>query len=138
MTRRSFSILIIAAAFAVPCSSAPNFIPFQGDTYAAVAYSEKTGTWGYANGRPSRFIAETLAKRYCKAKDAEAVVWVHNGWCALALGDDGAWGIGWSSGKGATNTEAKKQALANCHEFGKNARVVLCVCSLDRKPEIFE
>lgn len=123
--------------------SAPNIIFFRGDSYAAIAFSEKTGRYGYTYDQMSRDIAEVLARRRCrngdpKVDDAKVVGWVHNGWVALARGDNGAWGVGYSHGNGATNKEAKERALAECRKRGKNAKLVVCVCSLNRKPEVFE
>src|SRR5579862_6346578 len=87
-------------------------IVFDGDTYAAIAYSPSTGSYGYAYNYGSRGSAETAALRNCKAPDARIVTWVNNGFCALALGDDvGSYGIGYSWGNGATNTYAKQRAL---------------------------
>jgi serine/threonine-protein kinase len=120
-----------------------DIIFFTGDSFGAIAYSEKTGKYGYACNKPSRDIAETLARRYCKAQDpkaddAKVVVWVHNGFCAPAVGDRGAWGIGWSNGNGASNTAAKERALKECARRGKNGRLLLCVCSVKKTAEILD
>lgn len=131
-------VLVLLGVGALRSSAAPNIIFFRGTSYAAIAYSEETGRYGYNYDSPSRDIAEILARRRCQAKDAKVVAWVRNGFCALALGDGGAWGVGWSDGDGASDATAKKTALANCQQRGKNARLVVCVCSLDRKPEVFE
>lgn len=140
LMQRIPAIVLALFCCAVPVSSlaAPNIIFFHGDTYAAIAYSEETGRYGYKYDAPTRDIAETLARRYCQAKDAKVVVWVHNGFCALARGEQGAWGVGWSDGDGASDNAAKKTALAECGKRGKHPRLVLCVCSLNRKPEEFE
>lgn len=109
---------------------AQRVIVFDGDTYAAIAYSPSTGKYGYASNYGSRWAAETAALRNCAAKDAQIVTWVNNGFCALAVGDDvSAWGIGYSYGDGATNTYAKQRALLEAQKRTKNARVLLCVCS---------
>jgi len=131
-------LLLLGGSGALPSAAAPNILFFHGSTYAAIAYSEETGKYGYAYDCPSRDIAEVLARRRCQARDAKVVAWVNNGFCALALGDRGAYGTGWSNGNGASNAAAKNTALAECAQRGKNARLVLCVCSLDRKPEVFE
>jgi len=139
----TFAILASILGTAGNVTSAPNIIVFRGDSYAAIAFSEKTGRYGYTYDQATRDIAETLARRRCKdsdpkVDDAKAVGWVHNGWVAFARGDNGAWGVGYSYGNGATNREAKENALAECQKRGKNARLVICVCSIDRKPEVFE
>jgi hypothetical protein len=43
----------------------------------------------------------------CGAPDARVVVWVENGWVALAIGENGAYGDAWS-----TRSLADAEALA--------------------------
>ncbi len=143
MMMRKTLLTVVAAVIAFTCAptpaqSAPNIIFFRGDTYAAIAYSPKTGKYGYAYGQSTRDMAEGIAKRRCKAADAKVVTWVHNGWCALAIGENGTYGVGWSYGNGATNRDAKLNALDECQKRSKKARLLLCVCSIDRQPEIFD
>jgi serine/threonine-protein kinase len=121
----------------LPSQAADNVIFFRGTTYGAIAYSEKTGAWGYAYDQSTRGMAEGIARRNCTGDDARAVGWVRNGFVALAVGENGAWGVGYSYGDGATNREAKERALEECRKRSKTARLVICVCSLDVKPEIF-
>ena len=112
-------------------------IVFNGDTYAAIAYSPATGNYGYAYNHGSRFAAESAALRNCKGDDGRIVTWVHNGFCALALGDDkSTWGVGWSYGDGATNTYAKRRAVQECGKRTTNPRIVICVCSTNVTPEV--
>ncbi|OAI46170.1 hypothetical protein AYO44_11790 [Planctomycetaceae bacterium SCGC AG-212-F19] len=112
---------------------AQQVIVFDGDTYAAIAYSPSTGKYGYASNYGSRWSAQNAALRNCPVADAKIVTWVHNGFCALALGDDvSAWGIGYSYGDGATNTNAKQRALNECSKRSNGARIVVCVCSVGR------
>ncbi len=114
-----------------------DLIEFDDDTYAAIAYSPATGKWGYAYDCDSRSSAEEAALSRCKAPDACIVTWVHNGFCALALGDDKShWGVGWSFGDGASNVSARNRALAECRQRTTGARLVLCVCSLDVQQEV--
>jgi hypothetical protein len=140
---KPLALLLIVAVGPGPAVAAPDIVVFRDTTYAAIAYSESTGAWGYAYDNPSRDIAEILAKRRCRerdplATDALPVGFVRNGWVALALGENGAWGAGYSHGDGATNTAAKKMALDECLKRSKTARLVICVCSLDRRPELFD
>jgi hypothetical protein len=111
---------------------------FATDAFAAIAYSPETGKYGYAHGYGTREISEQVALRNCKADDARIVASVLNGFCALAVGDDGAWGVGSSTLSGANNTAAKDRALAECKKRSPTARLLLCVCSVKRKPELFE
>jgi hypothetical protein len=107
-------------------------------TFGAIAYSRETGKYGYASECKTREAAEEEAKRKCQAHDARIVTWVRNGFCALAVGAEGAWGGGWSAGKEASSTAAKDHALAECKKHSSTARLLICVDSLRRKPEVFE
>ena len=109
----------------------------SGDTYAAIAYSPATGKWGYGNNYGSRGAAERAALQNCPEPDARIVTWVHNGFCALALGDDrSCWGIGYSWGNGASNTAARNFALQDCRGRTTGAHIVLCVYSGNLQPEV--
>jgi hypothetical protein len=135
-------VLFVLGGFAslspTPTARADEVIVFNGDTYAAIAYSKSTGNYGYAYNHGSRAAAEASALKYCKADDAFIVCWVNNGFCALALGDDReAYGYGYSFGDGATNTSAKNRALLEARRRTTNAHLVLCVCSENVKPEVF-
>src|SRR4051812_28325547 len=85
--------------------------------FAAIAYSPATRSWGFAAGYGSRADAEIVAKSRCQGADARPVVWVQNGWAALAVGDGGGRGWGWST---SSLTEAKDRALQNA---GHNASI---------------
>lgn len=130
-------VLTTAAFLAFPAPGRSDVIVNNGDTYAAIAYSPSTGTHGYSYNYGSRSSAESAALRNCKAADARIVTWVHNGFCALAVGDDkSCWGTGWSYGDGATNIYARNRALENCRNRTTGARIVLCICSANVAPEV--
>ena len=139
---KTFTSLFLGLAAAwflsQPAVARADSISYTGSSYAAIAYSEKTGKYGYSFQQPARSTAETVALRNCKADDAKIVTWARNGFCALAVGDGTAWGIGYSYGDGATNTSAKERALAECQTRGKNSRLLLCVCALSNKVEVFD
>lgn len=105
-------------------------------SFAAIAYSRETGKYGYASECKTRDDAEREALRHCDVHDARIVGWVHNGFCALAVGDHGAWGTGWSAGKEATRAVAEERALAQCRKRSDKARLLTCVCSSRREPEV--
>jgi len=65
-------------------------------SYAAIAYSESTGQYGYTHGYDDLSAAQNDAVANANADDAKVVVWVENGWAALAV-NDGRWGYGWST-----------------------------------------
>ena len=85
--------------------------------FAAIAYSPTTRSWGYAAGHGSRASAENAAKSRCDSTDARIAVWVQNGWAALAVGEDGVRGWGWS---GSSLNDAKNRAIQNA---GPNASI---------------
>ena len=94
------------------------------DTWAAVAYSQKTGRYGYGNNYFSKAEAQKRALAECKADDAKVVGTVGNGWVALALGDDKtAYGYCLA----ATAFQARSIALAECRKRTKNCAIVVCV-----------
>ncbi len=100
------------------------------NSYAAIAYSPKTGEISYAYGYYSRGAAEREALRRCDADDARIVCWVNAGFCALAVGDDSeCWGIGYSYGNGGSTGEAKDNALTECRARTTGARVVVLLLS---------
>ena len=111
------------------------------DTYAAIAYSPSTGHYGYAWNHGSRGAAERVALSKCKEPDAKIVGWVKAGWLVLAIGEDNAYGVGWTYGNGATNSDAEKFAVDDLgtHTKGsKRPKVIVCVCSGNIDPEIIK
>jgi serine/threonine-protein kinase len=107
-TRRltMFRKTLLALFVAVPCLIGSAY----ANQYAAIAYSSSTGNAAYSWGACSLEDAETSATEACDGTDAVIVTWSRNCWCALAVGDDGAWG----TGSGNTQEEAESTALANC------------------------
>src|SRR5205814_6412070 len=67
------------------------------DTFAAIAYSESTGRYGYSYGYSTRAAAENRAISECNADDASILVWGRNAYVALATSDNGAYGYAWAS-----------------------------------------
>lgn len=97
--------------------------------YAAIAYSESTGRYGFAFGYGALAEAQETARTRCEAADAQLVCWAKNGWyCALAVGADGAFGYG----SGPTAARARAVALGNCQKHTTTAcRIAVCVYSGD-------
>jgi hypothetical protein len=83
----------------------------DGSKYAAIAYSEQTGQYGYAFGYDCLDDAENDAVANSNAADACVVVYVENGWAALAEGDNGTYGDAWST---TSLADAECQALQYC------------------------
>lgn len=98
------------------------------DRYAAIAFSQSTGRWGYAWGKSSRESAENAAVRNARADDARPICHARNWWCALATGDKrGAYGYGYASSRG----EAIRIALSECCQRTSNCHIVVCVHAID-------
>lgn len=109
----------LSALLAVPAAEADD-----GDYYAAIAFSEGTGSYGFAYGHSSRASAERAALRECSGYDARVVVWAKNAWLVLALGHKrGAHGWAWSS----TPSQAWERAIANCSKHTSGAHVSVCI-----------
>ena len=122
-SRRIVLAALLAAAAAL--FLAPRALADDDDTFAAIAFSQATGSYGYGYGFDTRGDAEKEALAQCNGDDAQVVVWVKNGWCVLAVGDDNAYGYGWASDIGS----ARKKALAECRKLTANSRVLICVSS---------
>jgi hypothetical protein len=89
--------------------------------FAAIAYSEQTHRYGYVYGYTCLPDARRDAVHNANACDAQVVVSAENGWVALALGDDGAYGYGWST---CSRAEAERIALQNCGQHGCHPHIV--------------
>jgi hypothetical protein len=96
------------------------------DKYAAIAYSQSTGSIGYSYNCGSLAEAKQLALQNCDGEDADVVSWARNAYCALALGaDDGAYGQSW----GRTRAEAERLALQACAQYAANCYIARWVYS---------
>jgi hypothetical protein len=82
----------------------------NGAGYAAIAYSPSTGTYGSSSHCGSIADAEHLALSRCHEADAKIVIWSHDAWCALAVGEDKTYGVG----SGNSSVEAEHAALTHC------------------------
>lgn len=96
----------------------------DGDYYAAIAYSQSTGRYGYAYGSDTRADAEERARHECDESDARVVTWARNQWVALATS---SWNSAYGYTSKPTAAEAQEVALDNCSEHGGGGRVVVLV-----------
>jgi hypothetical protein len=121
---------ILLVLFALALGIAPALHAQDGDQYAAVAYSPKTGKWGYGCNYPTKAEAIARAKSECGKKDARTN-WCKNAWIALALSDQarGGWGSAW----GTTREEAEAAARRECLARNPDARVVIAVSATCEK-----
>lgn len=99
------------------------------DYWAGIAYSQSTGKFGSSCKWISRDNASRQARENCNSKDAECVVLCCNGWCAIAVGDKRAYGVGW----GPNRDVAEKYALSECKERTANAKVVFSINSREMR-----
>jgi hypothetical protein len=128
-------LLACLAAFAPARSHA---VEIDFSTYAAVAYSESTGEYGYAWDQPSYGAAKNVALANCEADDAEIVGWVRGGWLVLAIGHDNSYGTAWEYGDGASLRVAATRAHNNCESEGGRVTKLICLCSGDVDPQIIK
>jgi len=114
------AILFLTVVFALAVSPSLQ----AGDVYAAIAYSPKTGQYGYGQGYATKGEAIARARRECGRKDAKTN-WCKNAWIALAISDasPGGWGSAW----GETADIARAKSLAECRARNPDARIVICV-----------
>ena len=98
------------------------------DRYAAVAYSPKTGRWGYGANYQTKAEAIARAKKECGKSDAKTN-WCKNAWIALAISDQspGGWGSAWGETAEAARAAARRECLARTPD----ARVIVCVSAYD-------
>jgi Domain of unknown function (DUF4189) len=110
--------------FALALAFLPALQAQDDDKFAAVAYSPKTGRWGYGCNYSTKAEAIARAKRECGSKDARTN-WCKNAWIALAISDDskGGWGSAW----GNTREEAQAAARRECLARNPDARVIATV-----------
>jgi hypothetical protein len=123
-----FAILTVIVA-AIVQSQENRSLTISSDSFAAIAYSPKTGEYAYAYDLRSRSAAENAALEKC-GEDARLACWVSRGFCALALGSDkSCWGIGYSYGNGADTNKAKNEALADCRNRTSGAHIAVVLSS---------
>jgi len=124
--RRRIILVLLALALGI----APSLHAQDGDKFAAIAYSPKTGKWGYGCNYPTKAEAIARAKSECGSKSARTN-WSKNAWIALALSDraQGGWGSSW----GTTREEAEAGARRECLARNPDARVVITVSATCEK-----
>lgn len=94
------------------------------ECFAAIAYSPKTGKYGYSYAKRSQSAAYKSALSYCTEADAKVVGWAKNCYCALAESAEG-YGFGYAD----TANEARQRALKDCPQKSSAPKVVICVFS---------
>lgn len=118
--------LLLFAVAALICHALLIQSATAGDQYAAIAWSQSTGSYAAAYGYAGLTTAKNRAVERCKGDDAQVVGWVRNGWIALALGDKaGIYGQAW----GSTADIAQASALAACSQRTTGCYIAITVFS---------
>lgn len=108
-------------------------------SYAAVAFSKETGKYGYAWNHRSRAEAERVALSRCTEKDAKIVAWVNDGFLAVVIAEDNAYGTGYRFGNGASTRGAYDRALEEKKSRTSSpTKVVIVLCSGNVDPQILK
>ena len=132
------TLVLSALALALTPSTAPaEEVYIDGTKYAAIAYSPKTGTSGYAWNCWTREEAERTALEQCNEPDAKVMVWVQYGWAVLLIAEDGSYASGFVYGDGCSPADAYKNALKQLRTYTQT-RVVkaIVVCSGNVAPRV--
>jgi hypothetical protein len=77
------------------CGAAPT--AWADNYFGAIAYAPSTGRYGYSYGKDCLATAEVVAAGNCLGPDRRVVVWVANGYAALAVNHNGGYGAAWST-----------------------------------------
>ena len=102
-------------------------IAHDDDRYGAIAYSRRTGHYGYSNRSDSRARAERRALESCEGRDCKIEVWFRNSCGALATSENGQT-TGWAHD--TRLRDAKETAVQQCREQGGHrCRIVVSACS---------
>jgi hypothetical protein len=112
-------LLVVAATLAAPTAALAN------DTYGSLAYSPRTGAFGWSVGFSNRRGAEREAMANCDARDCRKALYFVNSCGALARGEDGGWGSSW----GESPRQARRKALDICERNSYACEVIVTKCS---------
>lgn len=95
--------------------------------YGAIAFSQKTGNYGYSYGFNSRSGAEARAMAGCGSRKSGCgiVLWFTKACGSLAVGSKRGYGTGW----GASRAQARSIAMGICRSNDRNCREVVWSCS---------
>jgi hypothetical protein len=114
------SLAVLVTAWAPRAEATPPV-----DRFAAIAVSQQTGRYGYSTGYVSLSDAMSTARANTGDPHAEVVVWVRNGWLALAVCDSG-YATSWST---RSAQEAADRALDDCSRNGSRGQIAVWISS---------
>jgi serine/threonine-protein kinase len=120
-----------------PAPVAADDVKIDPDRYGAIAFSPKTGKYGYSWNQASRSAAQKKALDECEADDAKVLTWVKFGWAALVIAEDNAYGFEEVHGAGATDGEAERKAMKELRKHtDAKVKTIIIVCSGDVAPKV--
>lgn len=119
-----FAVVSVVAIGQVALWLFPAVVQAQNN-YGAIAYSSSTGRYGYSYDFGSRGEAEDYARSQCGRSDCVVKVWFKNACGALAVGQRGALGWGWSGSRGS----AEDRALNECQSRTSACSVRTWACT---------
>jgi hypothetical protein len=112
------SLAVLATARAPRAEAAPPV-----ERFAAIAVSQQTGRYGYGTGYATLREAQASAIANTGDPNAEVVVWVRNGWLALAVNETG-YATTWSM---RSAQDAATRALDDCSRKGSRGQLAVWV-----------
>jgi hypothetical protein len=117
------TITAAMAMLAVPA------IASAADSWGAFAFSQNTGSAGWAKGYQTQAEAEGAALQVCFQKpgatDCKVAYPFNNTCAAMAVGGDNGWGADW----GVNAQAAENKALHTCSGYSYNCKIIMSQCS---------
>lgn len=98
----------------------------SADSFGAIAFSERTGKFGYSFDHPSRASAENRAMAECNARSGgcRIGIWFKNACGSVATGTNG-WGSAWAPSR----QQAEQSAIRNCSRHTGGCRSLAWSCT---------
>ena len=96
------------------------------ETYAAIAFSQVNGYYGYGNGYDTHDGAEERALQEC-GESCEIVIWARDACAALFVGSGNGYGVAWA----ASEKESFQNAAVECDAQTTDCELKAAVCSED-------
>jgi hypothetical protein len=120
-----------------PAPVAADDVKINPDRYGALAYSVKTGKYGYSWNQSSRAAAEKVALAECEAEDAKVLTWVRFGWAVLVIAEDNVYAFDEVHGDGVTDGDAERKAMKELRKrTDAKVKTIVIVCSGEVEPRV--
>jgi serine/threonine-protein kinase len=97
---------------------------FGSFLFQAIAFSTKTGEFGFSNDYSTREEADKAAIEHCNASDCKILIWSRNACASLAIGDRNGFGTNWAKDQ----KESESKALEVCSNYTKNCKILKTIC----------